>query len=49
MSVMPLAGVGSEAGSLQQQSSMMKNASDPSLRSTSSSFADLAETAAFGR
>eukprot|EP00198_Chlamydomonas_reinhardtii_P010741 XP_001700078.1 RNA-binding protein [Chlamydomonas reinhardtii] len=46
---MPLAGVGSEAGSLQQQSSMMKNASDPSLRSTSSSFADLAETAAFGR
>ncbi|KAG2434876.1 hypothetical protein HYH02_012076 [Chlamydomonas schloesseri] len=42
-------GVGSEAGSLQQQSSMMKNASDPSLRSTSSSFADLAETAAFTR
>ncbi|KAG2490810.1 hypothetical protein HYH03_010732 [Edaphochlamys debaryana] len=38
-------GVTSEAGSLQQQSSMMKNASDPSLRSTGSSFADLGDAA----
>ncbi|GLI67323.1 hypothetical protein VaNZ11_011510 [Volvox africanus] len=41
-------GVASEADSLQQQSSMLKNASDPSLRSTGSSFADL-ESAGYAR
>ncbi|GIM03698.1 hypothetical protein Vretimale_8361 [Volvox reticuliferus] len=41
-------GVASEAGSLQQQSSMLKNVSDPSLRSTGSSFADL-ESAGYAR
>ncbi|GFR50355.1 hypothetical protein Agub_g12565 [Astrephomene gubernaculifera] len=41
-------GVASETGSLHQQSSMLKNASDPSLRSTASSFADL-ESAGYAR
>ncbi|GLC41644.1 hypothetical protein PLESTB_000693400 [Pleodorina starrii] len=41
-------GVASEAGSLQQPSGMLKNASDPSLRSTGSSFADL-ESAGYTR
>ncbi|PNH07062.1 Protein MEI2-like 2 [Tetrabaena socialis] len=36
----PIGGVGSEAGSV-QQSSMMKNASNPSLRSAGSSYGDL--------